>query len=67
MAVMLDGKVITRGISIRLGDAQSVRGSSRHKTHLRPLAPLFAVLDVDSSICHEGDFLENAGLMERGQ
>jgi hypothetical protein len=58
MALVLDGKVIARGISVRLGDAQSVGGGSGHKTHLGPLAPLFAVLDVDTSVCHEDDFLE---------
>jgi hypothetical protein len=52
MAMMLDGKVEARGISIRLGDTQSVRGGSRHETHLRPLAPLLAVFDIYSSVCH---------------
>jgi hypothetical protein len=60
--LMLDPKVIGRGISLRLGDAQSVGGGSRHETHLGPLALLLAVLDINSSIRHEGFFLGNAGL-----
>jgi hypothetical protein len=39
-----------------------VGGGSGHETHLGPLAPLLAVLDIHSSVCHESDFLGNAGL-----
>jgi hypothetical protein len=59
---VFDDKVVLRGISIRLGNTQSMRGSSRHETHLRPLAPLLGVLDIASSVCHENAFLGNAGL-----
>jgi len=44
-----------------------VLGGAGHKDQFRPLAPLLGVFDVDSSICHECEFLENAGLMGRGQ
>jgi hypothetical protein len=37
-------------------------GGSCHEAEFCPLAPLLGVFDVDSSICHEGDFLGNAGL-----
>jgi hypothetical protein len=45
-----------------IGDAHSLLGGSCHEAQFRPLAPLLGVLDVDSSVCHESDFLGNAGL-----
>jgi len=45
-----------------IGYAQSLLGGSCHEAQFRPLAPLLGVLDVDSSVCHDRDFLGNAGL-----
>ena len=67
MTLVLDGEVVARGVSVRLGDAQSVGGGAGHETHLCPLTALFAVLDIDTLICHESDYLEMLVGMESGQ
>jgi len=44
-----------------------VLGGAGHKDQFRPLTPLLGVFDVDSSVCHECDFLEMLVVMGSGQ